>query len=327
MAKITVLGAGGWGIALALAAHKNKNQVSIWSPMDMGLDILLEKRTNERLLKDIYIPEDILLTDDINICEGNDITVIAVPSGAVREVSAKLSAVKNAGIIINVAKGFEKETLKLLSNVINEELPNNPLVVLTGPSHAEEVARDIPTSIVAASEDNDAATLVQQAFSGISMRVYTNNDVIGAEIGGALKNVIAICVGFCNGLGLGDNTKAALITRGLAEMARLGTAMGGQQHTFAGLTGIGDLVVTCMSQHSRNNRFGTLVGGGTPVDIALKEVGTVEGYYAAENAYELSKKYNTEMPIIEQCYKVLYEGKAPLDTVKDLMNRPITIER
>ena len=327
MAKITVLGAGGWGIALALAAHKNNNEVSIWSPMNLGLDILLEKRTNERLLKDIYIPEDILLTDDINVCEGNDITVIAVPSGAVREVAGKLSAVKNAGVIVNVAKGFEKDTLKLLSDVIGEELPNNPLVVLTGPSHAEEVARDIPTSIVAASCDEAAAVLVQQAFSNENMRVYTNSDVVGAEIGGALKNVIAICVGFCNGLGLGDNTKAALITRGLAEMSRLGTAMGGEQHTFAGLTGIGDLVVTCMSQHSRNNRFGTLVGGGTPVDEALKEVGTVEGYYAAENAYKLSGQYNTEMPIIEQCYKVLYEGKAPLDTVKDLMNRPITIER
>lgn len=327
MAKITILGAGGWGIALALAAHKNDNQVSIWSPMDLGLDILLEKRTNEKLLKGVYIPDDILLTDDISVCEGNDITVVAVPSRAVREVVKQLSPLNDVGIIVDVAKGFEKDTLKRLSDVIAEEMPSSPIVALTGPSHAEEVALDIPTSIVAASTDIDAAQVVQNAFSSDTMRVYTNDDVIGAEIGGALKNVIAICVGFCNGLKLGDNTKAALITRGLAEMARLGVKMGAKQHTFAGLTGIGDLVVTCMSEHSRNNRFGSLVGAGVPVSEALETVGTVEGYYAAENAYKLSKQYEVEMPIIEQCYQVLYEGKAPSVTVKELMNRPITTEK
>ncbi len=327
MAKITVLGAGGWGMALSLAANKNDNDVAIWSPMHLGLDILIEKRTNERLLEGIYIPDNITLSDDINVCENDDITVIAVPSGAVREVSHKLAQVKNTGIIVNVSKGFEKDTLKHLSEVIKEEIPQNPLVILTGPSHAEEVARDLPTSIVAASCDLSAAKTVQKAFSSDSLRAYTNSDVIGAEVGGALKNVIAICVGFCTGLNLGDNTKAALITRGLAEMARLGVKMGADEYTFLGLTGVGDLVVTCMSQHSRNNRFGTLVGSGMSVNEALETVGTVEGYYAAEIAYILAQKYGVELPIIEQCYKVLYEGKDPAQTVKELMNRPITKER
>jgi glycerol-3-phosphate dehydrogenase (NAD(P)+) len=327
MAKITILGSGGWGMALAISAFNNRNDVTLWSPFQEEVDMLLQKRTNEKLLRGVVLPSGIKITTDLSVVEGDTLTIIATPSTAIRSVAKQLSSFKNIGIVVNVSKGFERGTLKFLTDVISEELPDVPVVAFSGPSHAEEVARNIPTSIVAASRDEAAAVLVQQAFSNESMRVYTNSDVVGAEIGGALKNVIAICVGFCNGLGLGDNTKAALITRGLAEMSRLGTAMGGEQHTFAGLTGIGDLVVTCMSQHSRNNRFGTLVGGGTPVDEALKEVGTVEGYYAAENAYKLAEKYNTEMPIIEQCYKVLYEGKAPLDTVKDLMNRPITIER
>ena len=322
MKKITVLGAGGWGMALALLCHKNGHTVNIWSPFEQEVNMLLQKRTNERLLKDIYLPESIGITTDLSVCENSDITVIAVPSVAVRQTVRKLKEIKNTGILVNVAKGFEETTLLCLSDVIKEELPNSDLVILTGPSHAEEVARSLPTSIVAASHNLSAAEKVQSLMSGSNMRIYTNPDVIGAEIGGALKNVIAICVGFCNGLKLGDNTRAALITRGLAEMTRLGVAMGAQADTFAGLTGIGDLVVTCMSVHSRNNRFGTLVGGGMDVNEALKTVGTVEGYYAAKNAYMLCERHGVEMPILQECYKVLYLSKDVRETVEYLMNRP-----
>ncbi len=322
MKKITVLGAGGWGMALALLCHKNGHTVNIWSPFEQEVNMLLQKRTNERLLKDIYLPESIGITTDLSVCENSDITVIAVPSVAVRQTVRKLKEIKNTGILVNVAKGFEETTLLCLSDVIKEELPNSDLVILTGPSHAEEVARSLPTSIVAASHNLSAAEKVQSLMSGSNMRIYTNPDVIGAEIGGALKNVIAICVGFCNGLKLGDNTRAALITRGLAEMTRLGVAMGAQADTFAGLTGIGDLVVTCMSVHSRNNRFGTLVGGGMDVNEALKTVGTVEGYYAAKNAYMLCERHGVEMPILQECYKVLYLSKDVRETVDYLMNRP-----
>lgn len=322
MAKITILGAGGWGMALALLCNNNGHTVNIWSPFENEVNLLRDKRTNEKLLKDIYLPENIGITTDLAVAENSDITVIAVPSIAIRQTAKKLKNIKSPGIIVNVAKGFEEATLLCLSSVLREELPDKKIVVLTGPSHAEEVARKLPTSVVAASLDLSAAKTVQNLMSGSNMRIYTNQDVIGAEIGGALKNVIAICVGFCNGLKLGDNTRAALITRGLAEMTRLGVAMGAEAETFSGLTGIGDLVVTCMSLHSRNNRFGTLVGGGMDVETALKTVGTVEGYYAAKNAHQLCEKHGVEMPILQECYKVLYKGKNVKDTVKYLMNRP-----
>lgn len=323
MAKITVLGAGGWGMALSLLAHDNGNDVAIWSPFEAEVNALLEKHTNERLLKDIYLPDNIKITTDLNCAENSDITIIAVPSLAVRSTAQKLSGIKSTGIIVNVAKGFEEGTLLCLSEVLEQELPSSEIVVLTGPSHAEEVARKQPTSVAAVSKSETAAKTVQSIMSGNNMRIYTNDDIIGAELGGALKNVIAICVGFCNGLNFGDNARAALITRGLAEMTRLGVRMGAKADTFSGLTGIGDLVVTCMSVHSRNNRFGTLVGGGMAVDEALKTVGTVEGYYAAKNAYKLCQKFGIETPIITECYNVLYNGKNVKDVVIELMNRPL----
>ncbi len=326
MAKVTVLGAGGWGMALAIAAHKNGNKVSVWSPFTEEIELLTEKRSNERLLKGVVLPEDISLTTDISVAENSDITILATPSVAIRETAKRLKELHNFGIAVNVAKGFENTTLLRLSEVIAEELPQSPIVVLTGPSHAEEVARNLPTSIAAVSKNASAAKTVQEILSSSTMRIYTNNDVIGAELGGALKNVIAVTVGFCEGLGFGDNTRAALITRGLAEMKRLGVKMGAEEITFAGLTGIGDLVVTCMSKHSRNNRFGNLVGSGMAIDKALKEVGTVEGYYAAKIAYEISLKYNIDMPIIRECYNVLYENKTPLQVVEDLMCRPLGSE-
>ncbi len=322
MPKISVLGAGGWGMALAISAFNNGCDVTIWSPFKNEVNTLLEKRTNEKLLKDIYLPEGINITTDLTCVEGDTLTIIATPSIAVAEVVEKLKICKDIGIIVNVSKGFQKGTLKRLSEVISEALPDTPVVALTGPSHAEEVARNIPTSIVAASKSLAAAQAVQGIMSSETLRIYTSGDLIGAELGGALKNVIAVAAGFCDGLGLGDNSKAALITRGLAEMARLGVTMGAKEYTFAGLTGIGDLVVTCTSRHSRNNRFGYKIGAGVSIKDALEQVGTVEGYYAAQMAYELSLKYNIEMPIIAECYKVLYENKDINTVVYDLMTRP-----
>ncbi|MBE6777569.1 MAG: NAD(P)-dependent glycerol-3-phosphate dehydrogenase [Ruminococcaceae bacterium] len=322
MAKITVLGSGGWGMALAISAFQNLNEVTLWSPFEDEVNILKTERTNEKLLNGIYLPQGIEITTDLSVVKGDNITIIATPSIAVREVAHKLAQYKTDGIIVNVSKGFENSSLKFLSDVISEELPDATVVVLSGPSHAEEVARNIPTSIVATSHSLAASQVVQDIMSSENLRVYTSTDLIGVELGGALKNVIAIAAGFCDGLGLGDNTKAALITRGLAEMTRLGVCMGAKEYTFAGLTGIGDLVVTCTSRHSRNNRFGYKVGSGMAVSDALQEVGTVEGYYAAKMAYELSRKYKVELPIISECYNVLYMGGNVEKSVVNLMNRP-----
>lgn len=322
MVKVSVLGSGGWGMALALCAHNNGCKVTLWSPFENEVQMLKTKRTNEKLLKGIFIPEDIDITSDLSVVEGDTITIIAVPSTAVREVASKLKDYKDFGIVVNVSKGFEKGSLKRLSEVIAEELPESPIVALTGPSHAEEVARKIPTSIVAASRSLAAAQAVQGIMRSQNLKIYTSGDIIGAELGGALKNIIAIASGICGGLGLGDNTRAALITRGMAEMARLGVCMGAKEYTFSGLTGIGDLIVTCMSEHSRNNRFGQKLGKGVSVEQALEEVGTVEGYFAAEMAHGLSLKYGIELPIISECYAVLYEGKDVEQALLDLMERP-----
>lgn len=322
MADITILGSGGWGMALAISAFSGGNNVTLWSPFEEEVKMLSEKRCNERLLSGIKLPDGINITSDMSAVKGSAITILATPSTVIRSVAAQLALQKNFGIAVNVSKGLEKGTLLRLSQVIKEEIPGVKVAVLSGPSHAEEVARNIPTSIVAASDSPVSAQIVQNIMSGDNLRVYTSDDLIGVELGGALKNVIAIAAGFCDGLGLGDNTKAALITRGLAEMSRLGVCMGAKEYTFAGLTGIGDLVVTCTSKHSRNNRFGHKVGTGTPIKQALEEVGTVEGYYAADMAYSLARKYNIEMPIIEECYAVLYEGKDVREVTNDLMHRP-----
>ena len=322
MSKITVLGAGGFGIALALHSYNCGHTVSIWTPFEDEASLLSTKRTTERLLKYIYIPDDIDIVTDMSAGEGSDITIIAVPSKAVRTVANSLSKYKNFGIIVNVAKGIEKDTFLRMSEIIAEENPSADVVALSGPSHAEEVARKIPTSIVAASKNDFAARFVQDNLSNDYLRIYTSDDMIGVELGGALKNAIAICAGICDGLKLGDNSKAALITRGLAEMAKLGVKMGADERTFAGLAGIGDLVVTCTSRHSRNNRFGYLVGSGTDINTALETVGTVEGFYAVDVAFALAKKYDIQMPIIEVCHGVLYEGQKVESVVQKLMQRP-----
>ncbi len=327
MAKVTVLGSGGWGTALAISAYNCGHDVSLWSPFEHEVNKLLDKRENVNLLPGIKIPEKICITNDINCAKDSLISIIACPSVAVRSVASQLSNIENHGIVVNVAKGFEKNTLKRLSEVICEELPNDKICVLSGPSHAEEVARMIPTSLVASSKSFTAASIVQDVLSSENLRIYTANDMVGVELGGAIKNVIAVCAGISDGLGLGDNTKAALITRGLSEMANLGVCMGADERTFMGLTGIGDLVVTCTSQHSRNNRFGNKVGSGVSTEQALSEVGTVEGYYATLMAYELGKKYGVELPIINSCYKVLYKGYRADLAVKELMTRPKGKER
>lgn len=326
MAKITVLGSGGWGMALAISAYNNRHNVTLWSPFEDEVAMLTSKRTNEKLLRGVFLPEDIKITSDLSVVKDDNLVIIATPSFAVRSVAKQLAEYKKDGIVVNVSKGFEKSSLKFLSDVIKEELPKVNVVALSGPSHAEEVARNIPTSLVATSVSLFAAQVVQDIMSSDTLRIYTSTDLTGVELGGAMKNVIAIAAGFCDGLGLGDNTKAALITRGLAEMSRLGVAMGAKEYTFSGLTGIGDLVVTCTSRHSRNNRFGYKVGSGVSVKDALEQVGTVEGYYATEIVYELSLKYSIELPIINECYKVLYEERAVCDSVCNLMRRPTRSE-
>lgn len=323
--KITVLGSGGWGIGIGMAAEVNGHNVALWSPFEAEVNSLLKNRESKKLLKGVKIPESIKITSDFSVAEKSDIIIIATPSVAVRDTAKKIASLKSYGIVVNVSKGFESNSLKRLSEVIREEV-NSEVVVLSGPSHAEEVARKIPTSLVASSTNYKAAKRVIKAFSSENLRVYYNEDTVGVEIGGALKNVIAVAAGICDGLGLGDNTKAALITRGLTEIARLGVALGAKERTFAGLTGLGDLVVTCTSNHSRNHNFGELVGKGTDINDALKKVGTVEGYFATELAYKLAKSTRTDMPIITQCYKLLYKGANVKDAVKHLMLRPVRDE-
>ena len=256
--------------------------------------------------------------------KGCPVVVLATPSFAVRSTAKRLAPLLDPGaVVVSVSKGIEKETSKTLTDVIEDELgPGHPVVALCGPSHAEEVGRKVPTVVVSASKDQKAAELVQDLFMNRRFRVYTSPDIVGVELGAALKNIIALCAGCCDGMGFGDNTKAALMTRGLTEIARLGMAMGGKKETFAGLTGVGDLIVTCTSMHSRNRRCGILIGQGVPVEEALKQIGAVvEGYYATATGKELAEKLGVEMPITEAAYSVLYEGKDPRDVLVELMTR------
>ncbi len=326
MSKIVVLGAGGWGLALALTAFDAGQEVTVWSPFETEAENLIKTRENPKLLPGIKIPEAIKITTDLSAVDGADITIIAVPSTAVRPTAAKLKG-HNCGIIVNVAKGIENGTNLRLSQVINEETGSEKIVVLSGPSHAEEVSRKIPTTVVAASENPELSDAVQQAITTIYFRIYTNDDVAGVELGGALKNVIAVAAGIADGLHLGDNTKAALITRGLFEMSRLGVKMGAKENTFSGLSGLGDLVVTCTSEHSRNHRFGKMLGLGETPEKALSAVGTVEGYYACKTVKQLSEIYGVEMPICSGCYDIIFCGKNADETLKKLMSRPNRDER
>lgn len=321
--KITVLGSGGWGTALALLLLENGNQVTLWSYCQKESDTLKEKRENP-MLAGISIPEAMELTSDMSCVSDSDVVLLATPSFAVRSTAAQLkSYVRPNTILVSVGKGFEKGTSLRLSEVIQDEVKDCPVVVLCGPTHAEEVGKHIPTAIVAASIDRAAAETVQDLFMSPRFRVYTSSDVVGCEIGAALKNVIALCAGVIDGMGYGDNTRAMLMTRGLTEMARLGLAMGGHQRTFAGLTGVGDLIVTCTSVHSRNHTAGYLIGQGKTPQEALDSMGgkVVEGYYAAATGMELAQKYNVELPITAAAYSVLYESKSVPEVFHNLMTR------
>lgn len=324
MARIAILGCGGFGTSLAVTFSKYGHEVILWSAYQSEIDDILRHSENRRCLPGILVNPSIRLTTDMSVIRDCAYVILAVPSFAVREVSHKVAPyVSKQSIVINVGKGFEDGTLKRLSEVIQEEIPNCPFVALSGPSHAEEVARGMDTAIVAASDNASSSLEVQTVLSNEHLRIYANSDVMGVEVGGALKNVIALCAGIANGLGLGDNTIAALMTRGLAEISRLGVAMGAKLETFSGLTGLGDLAVTCASMHSRNRRAGILIGQGIEPKQAIKQVGTVvEGYSAAKIAHGLSQKYQVSMPISEKLNQVLYEGADAKKCIRELMVRP-----
>ena len=331
MAKISVIGSGGWGIALTILLHKNGYNLTIWSFDKKEVEELKATRQNKTKLPNILLSEDIEVTNDLKeAVSDKDILVLAVPSKAIRSVSKSLKdIIKDNQIIVNVAKGLEEDTLKTMTDIIEEELEGkNPQVaVLSGPSHAEEVGKGIPTTCVVSAHNKELTLYLQNIFMHPSFRVYTSPDMIGVEIGGALKNVIALAAGIADGLKYGDNTKAALITRGIKEISSLGVAMGGEQSTFYGLTGLGDLIVTCASMHSRNRRAGILLGQGKTLDEAIKEVNmVVEGVYSAKSAYMAAKKYNVEIPIIEQVNAVLFENKNPAEAVNELMIRDKKLE-
>ena len=331
MAKISVIGSGGWGIALTILLHKNRHDLTIWSFDKREAEELKTTRENKTKLPNILLPEDIKVTDDLKEAVDNkDVLILAVPSKAIRSVSKSLKdIIKDNQIIVNVAKGLEEDTLKTMTDIIEEELKGkNPQVaVLSGPSHAEEVGKGIPTTCVVSAHNKELTLYLQNIFMNPSFRVYTSPDMLGIEIGGALKNVIALAAGIADGLNYGDNTKAALITRGIKEISLLGVAMGGEQSTFYGLTGLGDLIVTCASMHSRNRRAGILLGQGKTLDEAIKEVNmVVEGVYSAKSALMAAKKYNVEIPIIEQVNAVLFENKNAAEAVNELMIRDKKLE-
>ena len=321
--KTAVIGSGGWGTALAMLLLENGNDVTLWSYTEEESRVLRETGENP-MLKGVPLPKELKLTTDLGCVAGCGVVVLATPSFAVRSTARQMAPHLTAGtVVVSVSKGIEKETSTTLTEAIHEELgPNYPVVALSGPSHAEEVGRGVPTAVVSASKDQKAAELVQDLFMSPRFRVYASDDVTGVELAAALKNVIALCAGCCDGMGCGDNTKAALMTRGLTEIARLGVAMGGRKETFAGLAGVGDLIVTCTSMHSRNRRCGILIGKGMEPAQAVKEIGAVvEGYYAAANAKALAEKLEVEMPIAAAAYEVLYYGKDPKVVLQELMTR------
>ncbi len=326
--KIAVLGAGSWGTTLAILLSCNGREVSLWEHLDSACQDLNAKRENANFLPGIKIPPDIFISSNLSdIIDSSSVIVLAVPSHVIRPVCETLAQldIRNR-LIISVAKGIENDTLMRMSEVISEILVSsdnqNRVGVLSGPSHAEEVSVRMPTSIVAAATDNKIARKIQEIFINEYFRVYTNNDVIGVELGGALKNIIALAAGIVDGLGFGDNTKAALLTRGIAEISRLGGALGANPSTFSGLSGIGDLIVTCTSRHSRNRRMGEMIGQGLSLEEALTHMTMVaEGVKTTTSAYQLAKKIGVEMPITNQVYRVLFEGYNAKHAVKELMTR------
>ena len=324
MANVGVLGAGSWGTALSVLLSDNGHQVTVWSIDENEVQMLNEKREHELKLPGVKLPDDMIITGDLeSAVKGKDFLVLAVPSPFTRSTARKTAPfVADGQIIVDVAKGIEESTLMTLSRQIEQEIPQADVAVLSGPSHAEEVGRRLPTTCVVGAKTKKTAEYLQSMFISPVFRVYTSPDILGIELGGSLKNVIALAAGIADGLGYGDNTKAALITRGIAEIARLGVKMGGKIETFTGLTGIGDLIVTCASVHSRNRKAGYLIGKGMSMQEAMDEVKmVVEGVYSAKAAAKLAEKYDVPMPIVNEVNAVLFEGKSPAEAVKDLMLR------
>ena len=318
---IAVVGSGGWGTALAILLHSNGHKVTIWSFAQSEIDYIREHHENA-LLKGVTIPEGIDLTTDISVVCGKPLVVSAVPSFAVRSTAAAMAPhLDKETVIVSVTKGIERDTSKRMTEII-AEVTGNPVVALSGPTHAEEVGRGIPTGCVVACPDQKIAEMVQDVFMCDRFRVYASPDIVGVELGAALKNIYALIAGVLDGAGCGDNTKALMMTRGLTESARLGVALGGQKETFAGLSGVGDLIVTCCSMHSRNHRCGILIGQGMNPQDAMKEVGAVvEGYYASASAHQLAEKCGIEMPIAEAAYQALYGDVGVEATISKLMRR------
>lgn len=327
--NISVLGAGTWGTALAILLAKNNHNVIIWSKLEHEVSGLLEDRLHVPNLPGAVLPSTVCVTGDLTAaCKKSELIIFAVASPYTRD-TAKLAKEYLTGgkIIVNVAKGIEDGTLLTLSDILNEELPGCDIAVLSGPSHAEEVSRSVPTTCVVGAKSSQTARKIQDCFMTDFFRVYTSPDIIGIELGGSLKNVIALAAGMADGLGFGDNTKAALMTRGIAEISRLGVKMGGKMETFAGLSGVGDLFVTCTSKHSRNRNAGYLIGRGATMKAAMEEVQqVVEGVYSAKAALALAKKYDIVMPIVEQVNLILFEDKPAKEAVIDLLLRDKTRE-
>lgn len=324
MKKVAVIGSGSWGTAISVVLATNGHSVYLWSYFKEESEQLSKDRENKAFLPGVILPENVTCTPSMEEAVSDaDLVVLASPSHTVRNVSKSLAPyLKKNQPLLNIAKGLETDTQLRLSEVIRQEIPENPIAVMSGPSHAEEVGRFLPTTNVVASEDESLLTFIQDIFMNKVFRVYTNPDLIGVEVGGALKNVIALCAGISDGCGFGDNTKAALMTRGITEIARLGVAMGASSTTFFGLTGIGDLIVTCTSMHSRNRRAGILIGQGKSLEETLSEVKmVVEGVKTTEAAYALAQKLGISMPIVEQMHAVLFEGHDPKTAAQELMQR------
>jgi len=327
--KIAVIGSGSWGCAIAILLAKKGNDVYLWSWQQEETDRLNRDRENKEVLPGKKFPDNITCSHDMSLCVKNSGLIVTVaPSPATRTTAKELSQyVQKGQVIVNLSKGLEENSLMRLSQVYKEEIPQAEIAVMSGPSHAEEVSIGLPTTNVVAATNMKTAEYIQEIFMDKTFRVYTGTDMTGVELGGALKNVIALCSGISDGMGYGDNTRAALITRGLAELTRLGTKMGAKAETFAGLSGIGDLIVTCTSMHSRNHKAGILLGQGYSLEDTLDKVHmVVEGVNTAKAAYALSKKYQVSMPIIEEAYKVVFEGKNPRDAVLGLMTRSKSAE-
>ena len=329
MANVSVMGAGSWGTALALLLHKNGHKVTVWSISQDEVEMLSKEREHKSKLPGVKLPDDMEFTTDMaSTIEGRDFLVLAVPSPFTRTTARKMKPyIAEKQIIVDVAKGIEESTLMTLSQQIEEEIPQADVAVLSGPSHAEEVGRGLPTTVVIGAKSKKTAEYLQGMFMNEVFRVYTSPDRLGMELGGSLKNVIALAAGIADGMGYGDNTKAALITRGIAEIARLGVAMGGAIESFTGLTGIGDLIVTCASVHSRNRKAGYLMGQGKSMQEAMDEVQmVVEGVYSTKAAVKLGEKYSVPLPIINKVNEVLFEGKDPKEAVNELMLRDVRPE-